>query len=84
LTGNVKVVKIGNKVIVGVSVRVEVNIDESRLYRTGEVGELVGVTRQTVLSWVKRGWVKAIRVGKHYRIAGSELKRFLNEGTEKE
>ena len=58
-------------------------IDESRLYRTGEIAKLVGVTRQAVLNWIKQGWVGAIRVGRHYRIKGSELKRFLDEGTDK-
>jgi len=57
-------------------------IEESRLYRTGEIAELVGVTRQAVVHWIKKGWVEAIRVGRHYRVKGSELKRFLNEGTE--
>ena len=61
--------------------RIRVNIDDSRLYRTGEVAKLTGVTRQAVLNWIKQGWVRAIRIGRYYRIRGSDLKRFLNEGT---
>jgi len=57
------------------------DIEDTRLYRTGEVAALIGVTRQTVLSWIKKGWIRAVRFGKHYRIRGSDLRRFLDEGT---
>ena len=44
-----------------------------------QVADLFSVTRQTVLNWVKSGYIEAIKVGRQYRIEQSEADR-LREG----
>ncbi|WP_297421841.1 IS607 family transposase [Thermococcus sp.] len=48
-----------------------------RLYRTGEVAKKLGVSKMTVLRWIKSGKLKAHRIGKEYRVPESEIKRIL-------
>jgi len=48
-----------------------------RLYRTGEAAKRLGVTRMTVLRWIKAGKIKAYKVGREHRIPESEIKRIL-------
>ena len=46
--------------------------------RTTELARLCGVSRFTIINWIKRGRIKAIRtVGKHYRIPVSEALSLL-------
>lgn len=48
-----------------------------RLYRTGEAAKRLGVTKMTVLRWIKAGKIKAYKVGREHRIPESEIKRIL-------
>lgn len=41
---------------------------------------LIGVTYDTMLVMIDKGNVKAIQVGKHYRIYQDEIERFMREG----
>ncbi|QDA31639.1 IS607 family transposase [Thermococcus indicus] len=48
-----------------------------KLYRTGEVAKKLGVSKMTVLRWIKAGKLKAHRIGKEYRVPESEITRIL-------
>ena len=48
-----------------------------KLYRTGKVAKMLGVSRVTVIRWIKQGKIKAVRIGKEFRIPESEVKRLL-------
>ncbi|GAB6135881.1 hypothetical protein JCM16307_14300 [Thermococcus prieurii] len=48
-----------------------------KLYRTGEVAKKLGVSKMTILRWIKSGKLKAHRIGKEYRVPESEIKRIL-------
>jgi len=48
-----------------------------KLYRTGKVAEILGVNRVTVIRWIKQGKIKAVRIGREFRIPESEVKRLL-------
>ena len=39
------------------------------------------LTRQTVLLYIKKGYLKAFRVGKQYRIFASSLEEFIAKRT---
>jgi excisionase family DNA binding protein len=54
---------------------------EIGLYKTSEVADMFGVTRQAVIYWIKNGWLKAIRFGKSYRIKEEDLREFIEKGT---
>lgn len=51
---------------------------------TTELARLCGVSRFTIINWIKRGRIKAIRtVGRHYRIPVSEALSLLRTFEEK-
>lgn len=54
---------------------------EERLLKPKEVAELLRVHRVTVTEWIKAGKIKAIRIGKLWRIPESEVRRLLEYGT---
>jgi len=48
-----------------------------KLYRTGKVAGMLGVHKVTVIRWIKQGKIKAVRVGREYRVPEDEVKRIL-------
>jgi excisionase family DNA binding protein len=53
---------------------------ERRVYFVSEVAEILGVSRQTVLKYIKSGLVPGIRVGGRYLIMKDEFEAFLRSG----
>ena len=51
-----------------------------RVYFVSEVAEILGVSRQTVLKYIKDGLVPGIRVGGRYLIMKDEFETFLRSG----
>lgn len=48
-----------------------------KVYTVGEIAELMKVTKTTVYSYIKRGELKAKKIGKYYRVTEANLKEFL-------
>ena len=48
-----------------------------KMYRTGKVAEMLGVHKVTVIRWIKEGKIKAIRIGREFRVPEDEVKRLL-------
>lgn len=45
---------------------------------TGQAAKRLGVTRGTILNWIKQGHIQAVRVGpKVYKIEEKEVERLL-------
>ena len=51
-----------------------------RVYFVSEVAEILGVSRQTVLKYIKSGLVPGIRVGGRYLIMKDAFEEFLRSG----
>jgi len=51
---------------------------DERLYRTGEVAELLNLSVSGVKKWIKEGKIRAIRVGRFWMIPESEVRRILS------
>jgi len=48
------------------------------MLRSGEVAEILGVDRHTVVKWIKEGNIKAVKLPSgRYRIPESEVKKIL-------
>ncbi|MGQ4446683.1 helix-turn-helix domain-containing protein [Streptomyces griseus] len=47
--------------------------DERELYSVGEVAELLGLHVRTVRNYVREGRLKAVRIGKQYRISKEDF-----------
>lgn len=54
---------------------------ELKVYTIEEVVELLKVTRRTVYSYIKDGKLKAVKLGKYWRVTEKNLEDFLNKGT---
>jgi len=52
---------------------------EVRLLTIPDVAEFCRVSERTVRRWIKAGELPAIRLGRQWRIAKRDLKRFLND-----
>ena len=61
-----------------------VNMEKKeRLLRSGEVAELLGVDRHTVVKWIKEGKIRAIKLPSgRYRIPESEVRKILEGGSD--
>ena len=58
--------------------------DRSGYMTTTELSRLCGVSRFTIINWIKQGRIKVIRtVGNHYRISESEAASLLDTIEEK-
>lgn len=53
-----------------------------RVYTTEEAMEVLKVTKRTLYRYIKAGQIKAVRLGREYRITEDALKDFLEHGTE--
>ncbi len=49
----------------------------SRLLTVAEVASVMRVSRMTVYRLIRRGLLKAIRVGRNYRVRQEDLEEFL-------
>lgn len=50
----------------------------SNMYSLLQVATIFCVTRQTVLNWVKSGYIKGVKVGRKWLIAQEEIERLQN------
>ncbi|MFH8872508.1 helix-turn-helix domain-containing protein [Streptomyces griseus] len=56
--------------------------DEQELYSVGEVAELLGLHVRTVRNYVRDGRLKAVRIGKQYRINKEDLAALTGRPTD--
>lgn len=52
------------------------------LYTLAEVAEILKVTRRTLYTYVKEGKLKAVKIGKYWRVPEETLQQFIATGTE--
>ena len=51
---------------------------KERMLRSGEVAEILGVDRHTVVKWIKEGKIKAVKLPSgRYRIPESEVRKII-------
>lgn len=58
-------------------------IEPNEVYTTQETQELLKISQSTIKRLLKRGIIKANKVGGQYRILGREILRSVSPGTEK-
>ena len=52
-------------------------------YTLEEVSEVLKVTRSTIYNYIKSGNLKAVKMGKYWRVSEDNLKEFIENGTNK-
>jgi excisionase family DNA binding protein len=51
---------------------------DDRLYTIAEVAQYLGMSKDTITTWVKAGRLKASRIGRFWRIRPRDLEAFLD------
>ncbi|WP_264229395.1 helix-turn-helix domain-containing protein [Acholeplasma laidlawii] len=51
------------------------------IYTVTDVMEMLNVTRYTVHRWIEKGLLKAVRIGREFRIPKEFLDEYLNNNT---
>ena len=54
---------------------------EIEVYSLDEVQKILQVTRRSIYSYVKDGKLKAVKIGKYWRVTRENLEEFLRVGT---
>jgi len=62
--------------------KVMVEIKQNQVYTTEEARDFLKISRSTIKRYLKKGILKANKVGGRYRILGRELLRLVSPGTE--
>jgi len=58
--------------------------DINQAYNAQEAAKLLGICRQTLRIWIKKGLIHAVKLGpRRWLITQDEISRVLTEGTEK-
>lgn len=57
--------------------------EEIKIYTLKEVEDILQVTRRTLYNYINRGDLKATKIGKYWRVQHSDLKEFVEHGTNK-
>jgi hypothetical protein len=52
-------------------------------YTLEEVSDILKVTRRTIYNYIKNGDLKAVKIGKYWRVSETNLKDFIEHGTKK-
>lgn len=55
---------------------------DTRVYTLAEVTEILKVTRRTIYNYIKAGQLKAVKIGREWRVTQKALDAFLEHGTE--
>ena len=55
--------------------------NEIKVYTIEEVVDLLHVTRRSVYTYIKEGKLKAVKIGKYWRVTQENLEDFLSKGT---
>lgn len=55
-----------------------------KIYTTTELQEILQVKKRTLYNYIKANQIKAIKLGREWRITEEALQEFLEKGTEKD
>ena len=53
-----------------------------KVYTLEEVAAILQLTRRTLYSYIKDGKLKAVKIGKYWRVSEETLQQFIATGTE--
>lgn len=53
-------------------------LEQIRLYTLTEIEPILGVTHRTLLTYIKDGRLKGVKVGGKWKISEDNLRRFIN------
>jgi len=57
-------------------------MSEIKIYTLEEVMDILHVTQRTMYRYIKTGKLKAVKIGKYWRVSPEALQDFIKNGTE--
>lgn len=54
------------------------DLEQLKVYSLSEIEPILGVTHRTLLSYVKDGRLKAVKIGGTWRVSEENLRKFIN------
>ena len=57
--------------------RATTNTEIEKLYNLAEIEEILGVTRQTLLNYIKSGQLQAVKIGGKWKVKKETLEKFM-------
>lgn len=57
-------------------------MEEIKIYSLKEVEKILQVSQRTLYNYIKTGKLKAVKMGKYWRVSHESLKDFTEHGTE--
>jgi excisionase family DNA binding protein len=57
-------------------------MEEIKVYSLKEVEQILKVSQRTLYNYIKSGKLKAVKMGKYWRVSHEALKDFTEHGTE--
>lgn len=52
-----------------------------KVYTLDEVSEIMKLTKRTLYNYIKSGTLKAVKMGKYWRVSEENLRDFISTGT---
>jgi len=59
------------------------NIKPKQVYTTAETMDYLRISKSTIKRWLKKGLIRANKIGGQYRILGTEILRLISPDLEK-
>jgi excisionase family DNA binding protein len=54
------------------------DLEELKVYSLTEIEPILGVTHRTLLTYIKDGRLKGVKIGGKWKVSGENLKKFVN------
>ena len=54
------------------------DVEQIRLYDLKELETLLGVSGRSLLTYIKEGKLKAVRIGRKWRVSSENVRKFIN------
>jgi len=56
-------------------------MEDFKLYTIEEITDILKVTQRTLYNYIKSGSLKAVKIGKYWRVKQIDLQKFVDQGT---
>lgn len=53
-------------------------LEEIKVYSLTEIEPILGVTHRTLLTYIKDGRLKGVKIGGKWKVSGENLRKFIN------
>lgn len=54
------------------------DLEELKVYTLTEIEPILGVTHRTLLTYIKEGRLKGVKIGGKWKVSGENLRKFIN------